>query len=144
MTIEIALDDIKPYATVPAGQEDQAQAWLDSLSALLSVRYDSIPAGLEPAVYDLAGQYITERFARASGQSPDPRVKSQSIAGASIEYFSPSSPGGLSADFLAALGALLGGGNTSSARTPAPDGIRYGNLMRPGWQNLDQPIESVI
>lgn len=144
MTIEITLDEIKDYTDVPTGGEGKAQAWLESLSATLSVRYGSIPAGLEPAVYDIAGQYITERFARTSGQSADPRVKSQSIAGASIEYFSPSSPGGLSADLLAALGALIGGGNTRSVRTPAPDGIRYGNLMPAAWPAEVLSVESVI
>lgn len=147
--MEITREDIAPFITIPTGKEDLVDAWLTAISAILTVRYeptppydpDVVPAAIAPAVYEIVARAIGQRLRdTTAGSGADPRVKAQAINGASVQYFdSAQSTAWFGASDLATLNTLFGVGSVRSTRTPAPDGIRYGNLSRNDeW--LDKPV----
>lgn len=141
--MEITRDDIAPFITIPVGKEDLVDAWLTAISAIITVKYeptpaydpDVVPEAIAPAVYDIVARAIAQRLRDTSaGSGTDPRVKAQAINGASVQYFdSAQSSSWFSSSDLADLGILFGVGTVTSLRTPAPDGVRFGNLSQSAY-----------
>lgn len=147
--MNITRENIDPFMDVPTGKEALVDAWLTSISAILTARFeptppydpDVVPAAIAPAVYDIVAQAIVQRLTdEAIGSGRDPRVKAQAINGASVQYFDSAQFSSWFDPFvLADLNALFGVGSVRSTRTPAPDAVRYGNLVRNDeW--LEAPI----
>lgn len=118
------------------GQRDKVDAWIPVLELLLNGRYgDRItaqPSGTDPAIpanepvfVSAAADAISRRLTKPAGL-----IDSQTIGPASVRY---NSRAGLSQWFLpeelAQLDGALGIGSIRSVRTPAPDGVRFGNRM---------------
>jgi len=123
--------------TLTAAQKTRAEAWLPVIALRLDARYgDRIttePSGTdpvippnEPAFLSAAADAIMTRLSRPGGQ-----IDSQTIGPANVRY---NSRAALLKWFypeqLDDLDAIVGVGNVRSVRTPAPDGIRFGNRMR--------------
>lgn len=122
--------------TLTAAQKTRAEAWLPVLALRLNARYgDRIttePSGTdpvippnEPAFISAAADSIMTRLARPG------LVEAQTIGPANVRY---NSRAALLKWFLPEqldeLDAIVGSGNVRSVRTPAPDGVRFGNRMR--------------
>lgn len=141
--MNITRENIEPFldAPIPAPQQEKVDAWLTAISAILTKRYGQIlPPAVAPAVYDIVAQAITRRLGAAGRADQGGLVKRQSTGPSSVEYNTALSSlsGWFYPDESAQLDSLFGtGGTLSSVRTPAPDGVRYGNLFR-------APIESQL
>lgn len=141
--MDITRTDIGLFITIPTGKETLVDAWLTAISAIITVKYeptpaydpDVVPEAIAPAVYDIVARAIAQRLSDITpGSGRDPRVKSQTINGAAASYFdSAQSSSWFSSSDLADLGILFGVGTVTSLRTPAPDGVRFGNLSRPAY-----------
>jgi hypothetical protein len=123
--------------TLTAAQTAKVAAWIPVLELRLNARYgDRIttePSGTdpvippnEPAFISAAADSIMTRLAHPGGQ-----IDSQTIGPSNVRY---NARAALLKWFLPEqlddLDAIVGIGNVRSVRTPAPDGIRFGNRMR--------------
>lgn len=130
--------------TLTAAQTTKVTAWLPVLALRLNARYGDrittepsgtdpvIPAN-EPAFVSAAADAIMTRLQRPG------LVESQGIGPASVKYNTRAS---LLKWFLPEqldeLDAMVGLGNVRSVRMAAPDGIRFGNRMRPLIDDLSE------
>lgn len=113
--------------TLTLAQTAKVNAWVPVLELRLDARYgDRITTDNEAAFVSAAADSIMTRLARPNGP-----IDSQTIGPANVRYnaraallkwFYP--------EQLDDLDAIVGIGNVRSVRTPAPDGIRFGNRMR--------------
>lgn len=122
------MQKLQPFLpTLTAAQTTRAEAWLPVLALRLNARYgDRITVENESAFVSAAADAIMTRLSRPGGQ-----IDSQTVGPANVRYnaraallkwFYP--------EQLDDLDAIVGVGNVRSVRTPAPDGIRFGNRMR--------------
>jgi hypothetical protein len=138
--MNITVDNITPFLdvapTIP--QMPKMTAWLTAISAQLTATFGgTLPDAIAPAVYNLVADAIARRLTR--GQF-DPRIKTQSTGPSSVGYntdvtalsgwFYPDEANLMSSFFS-------GGSGVRSYRTPAPDGIRYGNSLSRDLDELD-------
>lgn len=136
--LTLTLAKLQPFLpTLSTAQTAKVEAWIPVLELLLNGRYgDRIttePSGTDPVIpaneilfVSAAADAISRRLTK-----PAALIESQTIGPASVKYNARAS---LSSWFLseelAQLDSALGLGTIRSVRTPAPDGIRFGNRMR--------------
>lgn len=132
--MDITAEQITPFldAPIPAGKTDNVTAWLTAISAQLTVAFgQALPTTIAPAVYDIVADAVSRRLTR--GQY-DPRIASQATGPSNVSYNAAlaSLTGWFYPGEINTLTGLFGGnmGTLSSVRTPAPDGVRFGNLSR--------------
>ena len=137
MAIELTLEDVTPFLPpLKPAQETRVTAWLPVLNVLLDARYGiEITPERRPVFVSTAADALERRLGKPSGL-----IDSQAVGSANVRY---NSRAGLAVWFLpeelAQLDDLAGfGRSVKSVRTPAPDGIRFGNTMRV----LDETAES--
>lgn len=126
--------------TLSTAQTTKVTAWLPVLALRLNARYgDRItsPPALnpnEPAFVAAAADAVMTRLTRPGGQ-----IDSQTIGPANVRY---NNRAGLLKWFLPEqldeLDAMVGLGNVRSVRMAAPDGIRFGNMVRPLVDELSE------
>lgn len=128
MALNLTLEDVTPFLPpLTAAQTTRITAWLPVLNALLDARYgDAITVERRPVFVSTAADAIERRLGRPAGM-----VDAQAIGSANVRYNRRAS---LAVWFLpeelAQLDDLAGfGRSVRSVRTPAPDGIRFGNPM---------------
>jgi hypothetical protein len=133
--MQITRANIAPFldAPIPEGRYTAVDAWLTAVSATLNSRFGTVlPEAIAPAVYSIVADVIVRRLDRGKNGDGGGLIKRQQTGPSSVEYNV-----GLTAlsgwfwpDEANQLGDLFGngGGTLTSVRTPAPDGIRYGNL----------------
>lgn len=125
MTVELAWDDVAPFATdFTSAQVTLGTAWLPVLVLHLNARYSTVyTVGMKPAFASAAADAIRTRLQRPG------MVLQQSIASAAVRYSDRAQLlGWFLPEQLDELDRLCGRGTVRSVRTPAPDGQRYGNL----------------
>jgi hypothetical protein len=135
--LDLTMAKLEPFLpTLTAAQTAKVTAWLPVLTLRLNARYgdrittepsgtDPVVPANEPAFISAAADSIMTRLARPG------LVEAQAVGSASVRY---NSRAALLKWFLPEqldeLDAIVGSGNIRSVRTPAPDGIRFGNRMR--------------
>lgn len=135
--LELTLAKVQPFLPpLSAAQSERVEAWLPVLQLLLNRRYgdkitdaESVPEGqeaTEPLFVSVAGDAIARRLTRPNGL-----IDQQAVGPASVRY---NARANLAVWFLpeelAQLDDIAGfGRSVRSVRTPAPDGIRFGNMM---------------
>lgn len=131
MALETTLDDIEPFLDPPLtdAEATRVAAWLPVLDLLLNARYgELITSDLEPAFFSAEADAVRDRLDRPGN------VIQQAAGPASVKY---TDQAGMltwfSSEALDQLDALCGISGTAFVRTPAPDGIRFGNLARGPW-----------
>lgn len=126
--MELKLENVQPFLTpnpLPSKRQALVTAWCPVLLALLNSRYGSrITTELEPIFVSTAADAIQRRL-----DKPNRMVNSQAVNGASVSY-SASLRSWFYEEELAQLDSLVGAGGIRTYRTPAPDGIRFGNMVR--------------
>lgn len=129
MTLTTTLADVEPFIlpALKTAEEPFAEAWLPVLDLLLNARYgDLITAEREPAFFSAEADAIRDRLDRPGN------VAQQAAGPASVRYTDRASLlTWFSSESLDQLDALCGISGTSYVRTPAPDGIRFGNRSTP-------------
>lgn len=128
MALSLTMEDVKPFLPpLTTAQQARVTAWLPVLNLLLDGRYgDKITTERRPVFVSTAADAIERRLSRPSGL-----IDSQAVGSANVRYnrratiavwFLP--------EELAQLDDVAGlGRGVRSVRTPAPDGIRFGNMM---------------
>lgn len=135
MTLTTALADIEPFLdpTLTTAEETRVEAWLPVLDLLLNARYGAlITDDLEPAFFSAIADAIRDRLDRPGNviqQQAGPASVRYTDRASMLSWFSP--------DALDQLDSLCGISGTSFIRTPAPDGIRYGNLSGSNWPDTE-------
>lgn len=129
--MNITRENITPFldTPIPDAKNTAVDAWLSAISAQLNSSFGTVlPAAIAPAVYNIVADAIARRLDRTK---VDPRLKAQATGPSSVQYNTAITSlfGWFYPAEAAQLGELFGGGGTvSSARTPAPDGVRFGNM----------------
>lgn len=128
---------LEPFLpTLTTAQTTRVTAWLPVLELRLNARYgdrittepsgtDPVVPANEPAFISAAADSIMTRLARPGlidSQAVGPANVRYNSRAALLKWFLP--------EQLDELDAIVGLGNVRSVRTPAPDGIRFGNRMR--------------
>lgn len=122
--------------TLTTAQTARVTAWLPVLALRLNARYgdrittepsgtDPVVPANEPAFISAAADSIMTRLARpglVDSQAVGPANVRYNSRAALLKWFLP--------EQLDELDAIVGSGNVRSVRTPAPDGVRFGNRMR--------------
>lgn len=132
--MDITRANIAPFldSPIPRPREDAVDAWLSAISARLNSRFGSVlDPVIAPAVYDIVASAIARRLVRGQNGDGGGLIKRQSTGPSSVEYNVglTSLAGWFWPEEANDLGELFGsGGSLSSIRTPAPDGIRFGNM----------------
>ncbi len=122
--------------TLTTAQTARVTAWVPVLELRLNARYgdrittepsgtDPVVPANEPAFVSAAADSIMTRLARpglVDSQAVGPANVRYNSRAALLKWFLP--------EQLDELDAIVGVGNVRSVRTPAPDGIRFGNRMR--------------
>jgi hypothetical protein len=136
--MQITRENIAPFLDqpIPESRYVAVDAWLTAISARLNSRFGAVlSADIAPAVYDIVANVIVRRLGRGSNGDGGGLIKRQSTGPSSVEYNVglTSLAGWFWPEEANDLGELFGsGGSISSIRTPAPDGIRFGNMS--GYQ----------
>lgn len=124
----VTLDKVAPFLPpLTPDQRTRVEAWLEVLEALFDHRYgdDGIPASVQPMFFSIVADAVKRRLDR-----PNQTVLRENAGPFGVTYDPASSKGGW---FLPAewqqMDAYCGRGGTRSVRTPAPDGIRFGNTL---------------
>lgn len=130
MVTDLDLDDVSMFIIplLSDGEQATAAQWLTAINAFLSNRYgDAITSTTVP----LFAPYVAEAI--AAKLRPTPRgIARQSVPSGSVEYvLSPIGGGWFSAGDMSAMDSLAGIGGVRTVRMPAPDAVRYGNLVEP-------------
>lgn len=135
--LTLTMQKLQPFLpALTAAQTTRVTAWLPVLELRLNARYgdritevpsDTDPVGPpnEPAFISAAADSIMTRLARpglVDSQAAGPANVRYNARAALLKWFLP--------EQLDELDAIVGLGNVRSVRTPAPDGIRFGNRMR--------------
>lgn len=130
MSLELTFANVEPFLSpaLTGSEQTLAEAWLPVLDLHLNARYgDLITDANKPAFYSAAADAIRNRLDRPGN------VLQQSVGPASVRYNDRAALlRWFAADQLDELDMLCGIAGTRTIRTPAPDGIRYGNLS-PGY-----------
>lgn len=135
MTLVTTLDDIEPFLdpALSTAEEARVEAWLPVLDLLLNARYgDLITEAREPAFFSAIADAIRDRLDRPGNvlaQAAGPASVRYNDQAGLLSWFSPAA--------LDQLDGLCGISGTSFVRTPAPDGIRYGNLSGSNWPDTE-------
>lgn len=126
MALELEWDDVSPFLPpLPPTQKARVEAWLPVVSLLLDGRYGAlITDARRPLFASTAADALERRLSRPTGM-----IDSQTIGPASVKYNARASiVSWFLPEEIAMLGDAVGmGGGIRSFRTPAPDGIRFGN-----------------
>jgi guanyl-specific ribonuclease Sa len=126
--VELQLSDVQPFLNpnpLPSKKETLVTAWCPVLAALLTARYGGrITEALTLVFVSTAADAIQRRL-----DKPNRMVNSQAVNGASVSY-SASLRSWFYEEELAQLDSLVGAGGIRTYRTPTPDGIRFGNMVR--------------
>lgn len=126
--MELQLSDVQPFLNpnpLPSKKETLVTAWCPVLAALLTARYGGrITEALTLVFVSTAADAIQRRL-----DKPNRMVNSQAVNGASVSY-SASLRSWFYEEELAQLDSLVGAGGIRTYRTPTPDGIRFGNMVR--------------
>jgi hypothetical protein len=126
--VDLSAEDVKPFLTTKQAADSRVDAWLTTLSALLTVRYGArITAPLRPIFVNAAADAIGRRVDKGPTM-----LDQQAVGPASVRWNSRSA---IAAWFLpeeiAQLDEVAQGSPSPGARThrmSAPYGQRFGNL----------------
>lgn len=128
MALNLTMEDVTPFLPpLSTAQQARATAWLPVLNLLLDGRYGAdITTERRPLFVSTAADAIERRLTKPRGL-----IDSQAVGSANVRYnrrallatwFLP--------EELAQLDDVAGyGRGVRTVRTPAPDGIRFGNTM---------------
>lgn len=131
--MNITRANIAPFLDTPIAEADyvKVDAWLSAISAQLTASYgDTLPDALAPAVYNIVADAISRRLVRGSEGSGGGLIKKQNTGPSGVEYNTDLTKltGWFWPGELDDLAGWFGNGALQSVRTPAPDGVRFGNL----------------
>lgn len=132
--MNIVAANIAPFLDepIPSGRVAAVDAWLTAISAQLNSTFGdvAIPPVIAPAVYLIVADAIARRLDR---RKFDARIKAQATGPSSVQYNTDvtSLSGWFFPEEANQIGSFFKVGGITSIRTPAPDGIRYGNRSRP-------------
>lgn len=126
--------------TLTTAQTTRVSAWLPVLELRLNARYGdritTMPTGTDPVIPPNEPAFVSaaaDAIMRKLSQ-PSAMLDAQTIGPANVRY---NARANLLKWFLPEqlddLDVIVGIGNVRSVRTPAPDGIRFGNRMRFGY-----------
>lgn len=123
----VTIDKVAPFLPpLTPDQKTRVEAWLDVIEAMFDHRYgDRITPQLEPVFYSFIADAVKRRLDKtnqmASRENAGPFGVTWSDASSKGGWFLPGE--------LADMDGYFGLGGTRSYRTPAPDGIRFGNRV---------------
>jgi hypothetical protein len=127
---DFVLADVSPFIVpdLSTGETQKATTWMPSVNAFLASRYGDVITDASKPLY---APYVAEAI--AAKLRPTPRgIARQSVPSGSVEYvLSPLGGGWFSSGDLSAMDSLAGIGGVRTVRMPAPDAVRYGNLVEP-------------
>lgn len=138
--IELTWAKVEPFLSAKAkAMQTTTEPWLGPLQVLLNARYgDGITqepdGGNEPLFVSTAADSINRRVNRPADAD---FVLQQAVASGSVRYNDRAAAARwFEPEELDALDAATHTGGVRTVRTPAPDGIRFGNRMRT-WPYTD-------
>ncbi|WP_404474835.1 hypothetical protein [Microbacterium aerolatum] len=141
--LTLTMQKLQPFLpTLTAAQTTKVTAWLPVLALRLNARYGdritTVPSGTDPVVpaneaafISAAADSIMTRLTRpglVEAQTIGPANVRYNARAALLKWFLP--------EQLDELDAIVGLGNVRSVRMAAPDGIRFGNRLRPLLDDL--------
>ncbi|CAD5999264.1 hypothetical protein [Agreia sp. COWG] len=125
--MELTLAKVTPFLpNLTETQRASVTAWATVLQVKLNSRYGNrITDALEPLFVSYAADALLRRL-----KPTDKRIAQQSIGPAGVRYTDKNSLGGwFWPEEIDDMDSVCGLSGAQSYRMPAPDGIRYGNLV---------------
>lgn len=135
----LTLTEVTPFLPnqLSGTNERRAKAWLSAMEVKITARYGShIDVDLQPIFLGYCADAIERRLYRPSGM-----IDAQTTGPFSVKYNARATLGGwFLPEEIADMDSVTGKGGMRTMRTPAPDGVRFGNLARrhddgePSWR----------
>ncbi|WIB25424.1 hypothetical protein [Curtobacterium sp. MCSS17_015] len=128
--MELTPETVRKFLTPKQAADPRVDAWCPVLAALLTARYgDRITDKVAPVFTSTAADAIGRRI-----DKPQSMIDRQSVGAASVQWNTRSAIASwLLPEEVQQLDDLVGIGGVRTVRMPAPDQVRYGNLVDPEW-----------